>query len=109
MRGQFRLRIDRADSRSAPYSPSKLPARPTCSSTVAEGVTSIVIKISAQLLEQMNFGVVAPQAPGGGPDPSRYHPPTVSDEAASLALFMWRNATASDEEVLGFDDSVMVS
>ena len=71
--------------------------------------------------------VVAPHAPGGGPDASRlqafvargdqgvtfaadiwHHPLTVLDEAASFALFMWRNGTASDEEILDLADPAMV-
>ncbi len=72
--------------------------------------------------------IVAPHAPGGGPDLARlqafvargdqgvtfaadvwHHPLTVLDEAASFALFMWRNATASDEEILDLADPVTVS
>jgi len=72
--------------------------------------------------------VVAPHAPEGGPDVSRlqafvarrdqgvtfaadvwHHPLTVLDEAASFALFMWRNGTSSDEEILDLADPVMVS
>jgi ureidoglycolate lyase len=72
--------------------------------------------------------VVAPHAPEGGPDVSRmqafvargdqgvtfaadvwHHPLTVLDEAASFALFMWRNKTASDEEILDLANPVTVS
>lgn len=72
--------------------------------------------------------VVAPHAPEGGPDVSRlqafvargdqgvtfaadvwHHPLTVLEEAASFALFMWRNATESDEEILDLADPVTVS
>jgi len=72
--------------------------------------------------------VVAPHAPEGGPDIARmqafvargdqgvtfaadvwHHPLTVLEEAASFALFMWRNATASDEEILDLADPVTVS
>lgn len=63
------------------------------------------------------LALVAPHAPGGGPDMARarafvagpgqgvtygadvwHHPFTVLDAAARFAVFMWRDGTAGDEE-----------
>jgi ureidoglycolate lyase len=71
--------------------------------------------------------VVAPHAPGGGPDASGlqafvargdqgitfaanvwHHPLTVLDAAASFAIMMWRNGTWTDEEFVDLAEPVIV-